>query len=78
MKAANAFHMKGLQKHVWEHETNVVFVTDDTGKTWEIRPSQTGLRIRAIGSKGGADDSIRVQPECSNEIRLYSTQYEES
>lgn len=81
MKVTNDFHNR-IGKAQWTHDKfNTAYLTDDVGVMWEIRSTKYGLMIRSLGSTrsspGIGNDSIRVQPMHTNEIRLRSVRIEE-
>lgn len=57
----------------WQRTLERLFITDATGVRWQICASQHGLEIRALGTAGEQNDSIRVQPVQSNVIRVRAT-----
>lgn len=67
----------GPRQDKWTYDVHKVWVTDQEGRVWELSPQRGGLAVRALGGVGKSNDSIRVEPLCSNEILLRSTEYED-
>lgn len=78
MKMTISAHLDAFG-HQGEDATQVAvfYVLDETGHRWQIRATDDGLEIRALGRRGDTDDSIRVRPVHANTIRVHSTHEEE-
>lgn len=68
MKVTND-HYKHTKTDAWQHDNErVVYITDDSGCTWEIRPDRSsGIAVRALGT-GQGDDQVSVHARVGNEV----------
>ncbi len=77
MKITNDFYLRKSPAKAWTQNDDTIYITDSDGVTWHISSTPGGLRLRSLAGKPGDNDSIRIKPECANEIVLHSKRHED-